>query len=394
MATKGALADFNVTNILQIIKLEGQTGQLTLNRADSSVKLTFDSGALVYGESGGDLDEKRIEATLLGSALISEPIWESIRADQGRGVKSYWDLLKGKIADEILMELTRRQVIESFYRALRFSQGTYDFKAMKGLKYNRKFMRPIDLDALLIEGCRIADEFERTAHLIPPFDASMRKTILDSDGSLSSPLLGDQWFSSGAEREKVKSIALTPAEESVLSVCGSSATIARLVYGARVSQFEAMVAIRGLMDKRLITQTGATPKKRLGRAGAGKFSSIGWSVLAVLFGLAALGALSARLIEPPGFISTDGLRAAELKELLARRQIERLKVALMEAKAITGRAPERLDQLRSRSASDPPLIDPWGRPYFYRPDALGDRFELYSHGADLSVSDDDITLRR
>ncbi|VAX23876.1 hypothetical protein MNBD_NITROSPINAE03-1592, partial [hydrothermal vent metagenome] len=181
MALKGNLDDFNIVNILQMIKLEGKTGRLTLVENEEQVKITFDEGNIIYAEGTPLKDEKRIKSTLLSNSILKDKQWLEIQKEHEDKLKPYWEILSKKITSQMLVELISRQAVDTVYYALRWKIGSYEFTPIKNIKYNKKVMMPMDVDGLLMEGCRIADEWTRVATSIPPFDTFVVKNIYGKD---------------------------------------------------------------------------------------------------------------------------------------------------------------------------------------------------------------------
>ena len=65
MALVGNLQDFNITNILPIIKAENQTGVLEVKYKDDVIKITFLEGQVVYGETTQAKDGRRLRYACL-----------------------------------------------------------------------------------------------------------------------------------------------------------------------------------------------------------------------------------------------------------------------------------------------------------------------------------------
>ncbi|MBF0171163.1 MAG: DUF4388 domain-containing protein, partial [Nitrospinae bacterium] len=146
MALSGSLDDFNILNILQMIKLEGKTGRLALTEGDDQVKITFDGGAIIYAEGAPAMDEARIRESLLANNLIPPDQWEEIRREHEDKLRPFWELLAKRTDAKLVLELIRRQVIDNVFYALRWKIGQYEFTPMKSVKYNSKVMVPMDVD--------------------------------------------------------------------------------------------------------------------------------------------------------------------------------------------------------------------------------------------------------
>jgi len=232
MALQGSLDYFNIVNILQMIKLEGKTGRLALNEGDDIVKITFDKGDIIYAESAPQRDEARLGASLVWNSVIAPTVWEGVKKEHEDKLKPYWEILAKKLSSQELVEFIRRQVIDNVYYALRWKKGNYEFTPMKGLKYNDKLMTPLDVDALLMEGCRLADEWPRVTASLPPLTTFIVKNIIgeeEEDDSLGVKAREstEGGFRSSLEYEilNARGVKLSDAEVAVLSVIDKGKTI-------------------------------------------------------------------------------------------------------------------------------------------------------------------------
>ena len=186
MALKGNLDDFNIANILQMIKLEGKTGRLNLADADDLVRITFNEGAIIYAEGPPLKDDNRIKMTLVSAGFVKPEDWATIEKEHERRLVPYWDLLSSKVSASVINEMINRQTLDTVYHALRWKKGSYEFTLMKSISYNPKAMPPKDVEALLMEGCRIADEWGRVMTTLPSPDTLLAKNIVDENEELDT----------------------------------------------------------------------------------------------------------------------------------------------------------------------------------------------------------------
>ncbi|MDH5637119.1 MAG: DUF4388 domain-containing protein, partial [Nitrospinota bacterium] len=258
MALKGSLEDFSIVNILQMIKLEGKVGKLLLTDKDEEVKITFDKGMIIYAEGGVARDEARIEKTLMANSFIKPEDWVAVKKAHDDQLKPYWDLLSKKVDSPVLLEMINRQTVDTVYFALRWITGTYEFTPVKNLRYNNKVMRPMDVDGILMEGCRIADEWTRVAASIPPFDSFIVKNILGDEepdsGQQTKKGEGPKDFRNSLEFDVLTSrgITLKDSQIAVLTVIGPGRSIQDVINSARQGSFTTLEAIAALLTMGVI----------------------------------------------------------------------------------------------------------------------------------------------
>ena len=393
MALKGSLEDFSIVNILQMIKLEGKIGKLLLNDGSEEVKITFDKGMIIYAEGTPSKDEARIEYTLLSNGFIKSADWEAIKKEHSDKLKPYWDLLSKSVEPNILLELINRQTVDTVYYGLRWVKGTYEFTPVKNLRYNNKVMRPMDVDGILMEGCRIADEWTRVSASIPSFDTTIVKNILGDeekhDGSKDKKDEEPKDFKNSLEFDvlSARGITLKESQISVLAVIGSGKTIQEIMNSARQGSFTTLEALHALLTMGVIKAT-----KKKGKAMMQVDQSGAALSMAVAAGLAALIAFGVY----QNYLTTGGAEiqkenAAIVRQESARHGLLKVERALRVYITLYDKTPKNVDALvKSGVLSKEDSIDPWDNQYMLEIDK--ESYSIYSKGPDIGLLTDNIYL--
>jgi len=396
MALKGSLEDFSIVNILQMIKLEGKTGKLQLSDKEEEVKITFDKGSIIYAEGTPSTDDSRIEFSLLSNGLIKADDWKGVKKEHEESLKPYWDLLSKRLEPKLLVELINRQTVDTVYFALRWVKGSYEFSPVKNLRYNNKVMVPRDVDGVLMEGCRIADEWTRVAASIPSFDTFIAKNIL-GEGEDQEPTTpsaagkkedGPKHFNETLEFDvlSARGVALKDSHMTVLNVIGSGKTIQEIIYSARQGAFVTLEALKYLLDIGVIKAVKKKGKSMIAADQSSKsLSMLAAAVLAALVGLGGFAQFSgANIIGKSESASTVKIEEAKY----GLRKVERaLKVYLV----LREEAPRSVDELVDAgilSAAD--SVDPWENKFVV--ETRDDSVSLYSKGPDAASPADNIYL--
>ena len=396
MALQGSLADFNILNILQMIKLEGKTGKLSLSEGDDLVKITFDSGNIIFAESQPATDEERVASTILSNKLIPQKVWDQIEKEHNNKLTPFWEILaRNANAHTLVSELLRRQTVDNVYNALRWKKGDYEFDIMKTVKYNDKVMQKMDVDALLMEGCRLADEMPTLLRAMPKFDAYIVKNIIgDEDVDKSSAearnITGPQWQNS-LEKEilNARSIELTKSDNEALSVIGEGATFQRIMDSARQGHFDTAEALKRLLDQGIVKVS----KKRIEVGSVNKVGgALAFIVAATLLAsIAVVGGLWRYTIQERTATAAEREAFTKVKTIDARIGLRKVLNGLRVYYAFTERLPVSIGELTSKEILSPSdITDPWGRQYMLT--ASGEKFLLYSTGEDRGMASDDIYL--
>ncbi len=395
MALKGSLEDFSIVNILQMIKLEGKTGRLTLSEDEDQVKITFDQGSIIYAEGTPQKDESRIESTLLANSIVKSEEWQSIKKEHEDKLKPYWEILSTKTTSQILTELISRQSIDTVYNALRWKKGTYEFAPMKSIKYNTKIMVPLDVDGLLMEGCRIADEWVRVTSSLPPLDTFVVKNIYgkgEEDESLNIKVgdAGSADYKSSLEYEilSARGVSLSDPEVAALAVTGSGKTIQGIMDAARQSHFASLEAIQSLLRLEVLKPS---KKKEKAVVSADHTGSTPQLITTVILLAILLGGIFWQISSRPKTLAIKETGAVVVKTAEAMEGLKKIERAMKTYLTITNTTPVSLDDLVAEGTlpqSD--LIDPWNNRYQIVFDQ--DRFALFSRGPDIMLTTDNIYL--
>ena len=396
MALQGSLADFNILNILQMIKLEGKTGKLTLSEGDDVVKITFDSGNIIYAESQPEADEGRISRTILSNKLIPQKVWDQIEKEHNNKLTPFWEILaRNANAHKLVAELLRRQTVDNVYNALRWKKGDYEFDIMKSVKYDDKVMQRMDVDALLMEGCRLADEMPSLLRAMPKFNTYIVKNIVgdedvDQASTEARKITGPQWQNS-LEREilNARSIELTKSDGEALSVIGEGATFQEIMDSARQGQFDTAEALKRLLGQGIIKVS----KKRVEVGSVNKVGGVlAFMVTAVfLASIAVTGGIWRYAILESSAAVAERDNLSKVKTIDARIGLEKVLHGLRVYYTFMGHTPKTIGELASKEILSPvDITDPWGHQYMLN--TTDKKFFLYSTGADRGMTSDDIYL--
>lgn len=393
MALQGSLDDFNIVNILQMVKLESKTGRLTLTEGDDLVKITFDNGAVIYAESAPQREEKRIELIVLSNGLLDRASWDALQKEHRDKLKPYWELLARHIQPQTLLELIKRSVLDNIYYALRWKRGTYDFTPMKGLKYNDKVMTPMDVDALLMEGCRIADEWPRTLASIPPLDTFVVKNIIMEDDEGESLATGSEDtgftdYKSSLEYEilSARGVALKDSEVAALAVIGRGKTIQDILDAARQGHFTTLGAVQSLLRRGLVQPAQRKKKTAMTVDHGGKAAGM---IPVILLATLTVGGFLWQIVSLPSTLETQRTGMKKVNSMQASGGLKKIDHAMKIYASLNGKAPGNLDNLvKSGLLTQGDIVDPWNRQYQLA--IRDDKFALYSTGPDVFLANDDV----
>lgn len=397
MALQGDLKDFAITSILPIIKAENQTGVLDVRYKDDVVAVSFSEGQVVYGETAPARDMKRLRDTLLANSMMARDEWTRLQKQQSDSLDSTWNVLATMISPETVGNLLKRQVLDCIFALMRFNKGEYNFIPQKSMEYPDRFIEPMDVDFLLMEGARITDEWDVMEKKLPSHDTVLRKTILadrnPDESSHIGGMAGPAIFTETLEYEVLqeRGIEISENEKKLLSVIGDYRSIRDLVDMADLSHYDSGSAIVSLLQKRILAPIQRKQVSKSIRPKSGKsFAFVGYLLalfLAVAVGLAGhyrykslplqIGAV--RSLMKNNFSATSSSRMKEVLYALKAYYLQNGKHAGSLGELIGS------DMLDSCFAKDP-----WGRDFQYK--KRGNSFVIYSLGPEQFVKGDEIFL--
>ena len=400
MATlKGNLKDFNITNILPIIKAENQTGILSVKDKDNVIRITFLEGQVVYGEFTAAKDIKRLRDTLLSNRLMTRDAWKQLQEQHTSGLESIWNVLQKMVPPDTASWLYRRQVLDAVFALMRLTKGDYNFTSEK-VDYPEKLVQPMDVDFLLMDGARIADEWSIMEKKLPSPTAILRKAIMADDSADASTSMkmnaldqtGDFTESIEYEVLKERGIELTDEEISVLSVVGMHKSVNDIMDSANLSYFDAGNAIASLLQKKILTPLSRREVAAAIRPEEKKKGSLS-AYLVLLVALAVAGASGYyRYITLPERIESAKALVESVFESKTQKDLHNLLYRFQVYYSRTGRHATNPDELKTAGlANECLLTDRWGNRFQYA--LKGKYFTLYSMGPDPFARNDDIYLR-
>ncbi|MBI5183624.1 MAG: DUF4388 domain-containing protein, partial [Nitrospinae bacterium] len=179
MALKGNLEDFNLTNILQIISMEKKSGALDITRDSERFRISFLKGKVIYAEKDYNKDMDRLRDSLIRNNYILEMSWRKACKEREKTLKSIWEILRNYTSEDIIKQMLQRQIKDVIFNLLGWRNGRYEFINQESVNISNELLTPIDIEFLLMEGCRIADEWGEIERGLPPQETRVRKNISD-----------------------------------------------------------------------------------------------------------------------------------------------------------------------------------------------------------------------
>ncbi len=358
MVLKGNLEDFNLTNILQIISMEKKSGDLNVTQNDEKGKISFLKGKVIYAERNYKNDEDRLKDCLVRNNYILEMSWKKACKERAKTLKSIWEILRSYAPKDILKQMIQRQIKDVVFSLLRWRNGKYEFISQESLNLSKELITPIDMEFLLMEGCRIADEWSEIEKNLPPPETRVRKNISDNTD-------------------------MEEDEKAILSSIKEDATIIDLINSSLKGEFESYEIIARLISSNRLVIVDETPKRRISINIRKKFR--------LLMGIITI--IPLLLLNIWGIYNQlDNRGKGDIDFILIReanREMNKIYENIQLYYLINHDYPGSIENLTQSGLIDTSYsIDPWNRKYQY--ELKNSYFTLYSLGPDEKEDGDNL----
>jgi hypothetical protein len=381
VALEGTLHDFALPDILQLISLQKKTGLLTLRGPDDTVILGFDNGFLVSAES----HERRLD-TRLGTLLVRT---RSLSADslskaleiQGQTLQRLGFILlkNGFCTAEQLRSGLDAQIRKIAYGLFRWTDGDYVFDQQDRIDYDHEYVRPIQVESLLMEGARMLDEWPIIQKVVRSPELVYQRVpvgqpVEAAEGSDDVEEIGDATLTKARERRDGP-IRISRAEWYVYELVDGRRNVGDIVDRTFLSEFEGSKAFfdllsRGLIEESrrtgVVDETGAISVEiPVAQPLRSPWAYVAGVVLLVL----VAGSFLLQHRNPANVLTVPHRRVAAVEgfqKSVSLSRLRRLSEAIDAFYLTQGRFPETLKAIESAGLLLPAeLQDPWGRTYRY-----------------------------
>ena len=406
MALEGTLRDFSLPDIFQLIGIQRKTGILTLKHAGELVTVSFVEGSVVAADSLRKRIDDQLGNVLVKTGHITEPrLLEALKIQRNTLQRLGKVLVEHHfIAPEELKEALQLQVNQVIYRLFRWKDGEYHFSQEARVEYDRENITPVSAENILMEGVRMVDEWPIIEKKIRSTEMVFRKVELDTPVEIdeSATLSEEDMAFGGAEDEKeskpgagadlASTIRLSREDGRIYTLVDGRLSVQGIVERSRMGDFEVCKILYELLNRNLIIEASAAASQAQARGRAQ--ARAGAPVVPVaLLALACVAALVHMARSPMPLWPLAGAESetwSQLRSCISRTQIERLGFAVKVYYLAFGVPPATLDSLLTEGlVGRRDLVDPWERPFTYRPMETGFIIAGYDAAGEASP---DLTL--
>jgi hypothetical protein len=160
VALHGNLRDFGIGEVFQLIGQQQKTGVLEVSDDEVRLRVTFEGGAVVYGERAGPYEKSALGEMLVRTGLLSPQRLMSLERQIAERGASLDGLLRegGEIPRARLEEIATLVTRETLFELLRWTRGSFHFTAGP-VVHQRDPAQCIPAEQILMDGLRMVDEW-------------------------------------------------------------------------------------------------------------------------------------------------------------------------------------------------------------------------------------------
>jgi hypothetical protein len=279
VALHGNLRDFGIGEVFQLIGQQQKTGVLDVTGGSVRVRIAFDRGAVVWGETVGPYEHAALGDLLVRSGLVSPERMLALErgVQDGEGDLPSLITKRGELGEAQLQEAVSLLTQNTMFTLLRWTHGSFHFTAQPVAGEGDATQRT-PAEQILMDALRMVDEW-RT------FDPDAR--------DLDTIWRRSEGFDVFRERASGESAArLAQAERAFLLIDGRVAA-RRVIDLARMGEFEGVYWLSRLRRAGVIEPlTREAPRVRRVRIALWPAASLSTAAAVAPFLLAALAVLA------------------------------------------------------------------------------------------------------
>ncbi len=160
VALHGNLRDFGIGEVFQLIGQQQKTGVLEVSDENHRLRVSFEGGAVVYGERAGAYEQAALGDMLVRSGLITPQRLVELESRIAAGELQLDALLieSGELSEERVEEIVDLVTRETLFELLRWTRGSFHFTS-RNVAHRRDPARCLPAEQLLMDGLRTVDEW-------------------------------------------------------------------------------------------------------------------------------------------------------------------------------------------------------------------------------------------
>ena len=161
MLLQGSLQEFNLPNVLNLVKMSAKTGVLSLRRKGEQGLLYFRDGHVYYATLEPQivpLGERLVRAGRISHEQLADALADQKDAAEGIRIGSIL-VSKGFIERSTLVEAVADQIEEAAFSLLSWTEGAFEFRG-GGPAADEEIIVELSVDGVIMDGVRRLDEWD------------------------------------------------------------------------------------------------------------------------------------------------------------------------------------------------------------------------------------------
>ena len=269
MAIQGDLKEFTVPELFQFMHQHSKSGCIHIMEERQELVIYFQEGRIVgvYPKAQSPVD---FWCEILSRAgYLIENREKGLRKRKSYDLTSFREILvrEGIVSSEELEELLMRQSQELLFRALKLRKGSFSLSAEENVPADLRLSEPIFVEAFLLDGLRMLDEWPVIRKRIGSFSRvpyRQYENISSPVGQRGKMLKQGLWHKvlsffrvlpAPAPHEDVQSKvegSLSPIEAEVYRLVDGKHNIQHIIDGSICGEYKVCKALLGLLEGGLI----------------------------------------------------------------------------------------------------------------------------------------------
>ena len=389
MGLEGTLADFSVTDILQVLGLQRKTGTLTVEGKDDTIVVSLLGGEVVSADAASHGLEESVGTLLVRSGRLTPEDLARAHETQKESQQGLVHVLvrQNLVSSEVMREALRLQIGRVIFAAFRWTNGRFRFLQEGVIDHLAPLLSPIPAEAFLMDAVQFLDEWPKLEKKISSRDLVYRRATG----------LEDLRLVLSAEENGEGALVVSPPEAEAWNWVDGNRPVGEILERAFLSDIDTYRGLADLQDRNLIAQArlrAVTETQRFQRGPWISARAVGlWAVFLLIAALAVR-----EVPRNPWNITLRPLgqrrETADLLKAVSLGRLAAIERALRVYYDSSGQYPKRVeDLLASGVLTREAITDPYGRPYRYILRSEVGKYSLYGRNAQGNI-DLDLSFER
>ncbi len=255
-ALRGNLADFEMSDVFQLISQQRKTGVLEVETESGRLRVDFEGGAVLSAAPLGAHEHAFLGEFLLRCGLLKSSQLAALEEQRRKTLHTLPQqiLAEGSVESAVLVELVELLTEDTLFTLLQEKRGSFVFRAQV-VAPAVEGLTPLPAEHVLMDGLRKLDEWQTFAEQVPSEHSVFRRT-----GSFEE--YWDDAQGEGDEKANEKAVELCRQRaERLFQRIDGRLPVRRAIDLARTGNFEGMRLLAAFRRAGVIAPLERTPRR-------------------------------------------------------------------------------------------------------------------------------------